>query len=76
MAEHTWQALEQMEQAQRATPFCTCGRPTRVVERDGSVWLECPALGPTSGGLFSRLAALLGPFEHTRSPLVDLVSPA
>jgi hypothetical protein len=64
-----------MERAQRASPFCACGRPTRIVERDGSVWLECPALRPTSGGPFSRLAALLGPFEHTRSALVDLASP-
>lgn len=76
MAEHTWRALEQIERAQRQTPFCACGRPTRVIERDGGLWLECPILEPASGRLLARVASLLGPVEHVRTPIVDALPAA
>ncbi len=72
MAIDTWQALEEIERAQRERPFCACGQPTRPVARDGGVWLECASLQASAGNRLTHLAALRGPFEHTRRPIVDL----
>lgn len=30
-----------VEDAARATPFCTCGSPMTAVDHDGDLWLEC-----------------------------------
>lgn len=76
MAEHTWRALDQAERALRATPYCACGRATHIVERDGALWLECPVLRAEGGSMLGRLSVLIGPVEHTREPIVDLVPQA
>jgi len=76
VTQHTWQALEEIERAQRETPFCGCGQPTRPIVRAGGIWLECASLQASAGGRIRRLVTLLGPIDHTRRPIVDLAPAA
>ena len=43
------EALEVIEQAQSAKPYCRCGRYTRLVDHDGMLWLECFAVEENCG---------------------------
>jgi hypothetical protein len=65
-------ALDVIEQAQRATPFCSCGQPTSPTGRDGNVWLECISLRdePTGGPVARFLRAITEP-AHVREIIID-----
>jgi hypothetical protein len=63
-------ALELIEQAQRDTPFCECGRVTVPVGRPGGVWLECASLGEARSTL-ARVLTLDFVASHTRRRIVN-----
>jgi hypothetical protein len=63
-------ALDRIERAERATPFCECGQPTVPVARDGGVWLECRSLQAAKPGIVGRLAHILTGAGHTRRLVV------
>ncbi len=65
-------ALERIEQAERETRFCDCGRVTVPVGRAGGVWLECPSLGESRSTL-GRILTFDFAASHTRQCIVDLV---
>lgn len=57
--------VERIETAQRAVPVCqACGRPTRVVERDGAIYLLCVSRDPIPSGWRGWLESLAGHYEE------------
>ena len=75
MADQSW-ALEQLERAERDTPTCrACGeRTVPVAHDDGSVWLECAALGQRKPAL-RRLLSLEFIVGHTRQLILEPETP-
>jgi len=71
MSDQTW-AMEQLEDAERETPVCRlCGERTApVAHEDGSVWLECTALGKPKPAL-RRVLSLDFLVGHTRRLIVE-----
>jgi hypothetical protein len=66
--------IDLIDQAQHDVPFCSCGRHTTAVWRDGAVWLECASLGESREGLIRRIVASLAAPMHARMRVVE--SPA
>jgi hypothetical protein len=62
----TTRAVDAVEQAARAHPYCPCGRHATPVWHDGAIWLECSSwLERPAGGLRRVLADLnLGAHLH------------
>ena len=65
-------AIEAIEIAERATPFCVCGEVTSPTGRDGNVWLECISLReePTGGPITRFLRAITEPV-HVHELIID-----
>ena len=63
-------AIDLIERAHDARPFCGCGRPTTTVWRDGIVWLECSWLTEGGEGRVWRVVKALGAHLHER--ILDL----
>lgn len=63
-------AIDLIERAHDARPFCGCGRHTTAVWRDGVVWLECSWLTDAGQGLARRLIRAVGVHLHER--ILDL----
>jgi len=65
-------AVDLIERAQDANPYCACGRHTTPVWRDGAVWLECSSFtAPPEGRLHRLMMAALTP-AHTHEWIVDV----
>ncbi len=64
--------VDMIEQANDAEPYCSCGRHTTPVARDGAVWLECASLAHRPHGRLRRVVAALTAPAHTRTRIVDL----
>ena len=66
-------AIEAIELAERATPFCSCGEPTSPTGRDGNLYLECISLNeqPTGGPVMRLLRAITAP-SHVRELILDV----
>ena len=65
-------AIEAIERAERATPFCSCGEPTAPAGRDGNVYLECISLRdeqPRSP--VARLLRAITEPAHVREIIID-----
>ena len=62
-----------IEQAERQTPFCDCGRPMAATAEDGEIWLRCTAHQDAPAGTFRRFLAALQAASHTRQLLIDRV---
>ena len=66
-------AVDLIEKSVDARPFCSCGRHTTPVWRDGVVWLECSSLGdPREGVIAGFVAAATAP-AHVRTPIIDVL---
>ena len=65
-------AIEAIEIAERATPFCPCGEVTAPEGRDGGVWLECISLReePT-GGVITRILRSITEPAHVQELIID-----
>jgi hypothetical protein len=65
-------AIEAIEIAERATPFCPCGEVTAPEGRGGSVWLECISLReePTGGAITRLLRSITSP-AHLQELIID-----
>jgi hypothetical protein len=70
-------AIEAIEIAERATPFCSCGELTAPAGRDGSVWLECISLReePKGGTITRFLRSIVAPV-HVQELIIDSVDQA
>ena len=66
------QAVDLIERAHDAQPFCGCGRHTTLVDRDGAIWLECSSLEETREGAFARALSVITAGAHTRELVLDL----
>ena len=69
--DHT-RAVDLIEKAVDARPFCSCGRHTTPIWRDGVVWLECSSLGEARDGVVARLVAAATSPAHVRTPIVTV----
>ncbi len=65
-------ALERIEQAERETRLCSCGRTPLAIGRSDGVWLECPSLGEARSTL-SRILTFDFAAGHTRWRIIDSV---
>jgi hypothetical protein len=65
-------AVDLIEKAVDVRPFCSCGRHTMPVWRDGVVWLECSSLGEARKGVVARLVAAATSPAHVRMPVVTV----
>jgi hypothetical protein len=60
-------ALDSIERAASAAPWCWCGEPTMAAFRDGTIWLECRSLEQPR----SRLRRVLTlDFSHLQRPVL------
>ncbi len=66
------QAVDLIERAHDAQPFCRCGRHTTLVDRDGRIWLECSSLEDTREGAMARVLSAITAGAHTRELVLDL----
>ena len=65
-------AMEAIEIAERATPFCPCGEVTSPEGRDGNVWLECISLREEpKGGTITRLLRSIVEPAHLQELIID-----
>ena len=62
-----------IEQAERATPFCDCGRPMAATAENREIWLRCTAHQHAPGGALRRFLATLSSAGHTRELLIERV---
>ena len=65
-------AVDLIEKAVDARPFCSCGRHTTPVWRDGVVWLECSSLSVTRDSVLARFVAVATAPAHVRTPIVSV----
>lgn len=63
-------AVDLIEKAVEARPYCSCGRHTTLLWRDGVVWLECASLGDRRDGVVARFVAAATAPAHIRTPIV------
>jgi len=64
-------AVDLIESAERAAPYCLCGDHMLAVADGNTVWLECSSRTQEKSGLagvFSRITA----FGHTRRMIMEL----
>ncbi len=66
-------AVDLIENAVDARPFCSCGRHTTPVWRDGVVWLECSSLGDPRDGIVARFVAAATSPAHVRTPIIAVL---
>ena len=65
-------AIEAIEIAERATPFCVCGEVTAPAGRDGNVWLECISLREEpKGGTITRILRAITEPVHVHELIID-----
>lgn len=65
-------AVDLIERAHDAQPFCRCGRHTTLVDRAGRIWLECSSLDERSEGAIARVLSAITAGAHTREVVLDL----
>ena len=65
-------AVDLIERAHDAQPFCRCGRHTTMRERAGKIWLECSSLDEPRGGTIARVLSAITAGAHTRELVLDL----
>src|SRR4029078_4581397 len=66
-------AVDLIEKSVDARPFCSCGRHTTPVWRDGVVWLECSSLSDPRDGVVARFLAVATSPTHVRAPIVSIL---
>jgi hypothetical protein len=66
------QAVDIIERAHDAQPFCACGQHTTPVWRDGVVWLECASLSEPAEGRLARFRAAVTAPAHTHERIIEV----
>ncbi len=66
------QAVDLIERAHDAQPFCRCGRHTTMLERAGRIWLACNSFDEPREGTIARVLSLITAGVHTRELVLDL----
>ena len=66
------QAVEIIEQAHDAQPFCRCGRHTTLMDRAGRIWLACSSFEEPREGAIARVLSVITAGAHTRELVLDL----
>ena len=66
------QAVDVIERAHDAQPFCRCGRHTTLVDRAGRIWLECSSLEERPERAIARVLSAITSGAHTRELVLDL----
>ena len=66
-------AVDMIERAERAAPYCLCGGHMIAVADDDQVWLECSSRNQEKTGI-SAIFARLTAFGHTRRMIMELPS--
>jgi hypothetical protein len=65
-------AVDLIESAERATPYCMCGAMTGAVGEPGGIWLECTEVHAPPRGL-RRLVGWIDPHVgHTRRLILEM----
>jgi hypothetical protein len=65
-------AVDLIERAHDAQPFCRCGRHTTLTDRAGRIWLECSSFEETREGAIARIVSAITSGAHTRELILDL----
>jgi hypothetical protein len=65
-------AVDVIERAHDAQPFCRCGRHTTLIDRAGRIWLECSSLEERPERAIARVLASITSGAHTRELVLDL----
>jgi hypothetical protein len=65
-------AVDLIERAHDAQPFCRCGRHTTMLERNGRIWLACSSFDEPREGTIARVLSVLTAGVHTRELVLDL----
>ena len=65
-------AVDLIERAHDAQPFCRCGRHTTMLERAGRIWLACSSFDAPREGTIARVLSVLTAGAHTRELVLDL----
>jgi hypothetical protein len=63
-------AVDLIESAERAAPYCPCGSHMVAVSHDTQVWLECAELSREKQGLSGAIARLTS-WTHARSMIME-----
>lgn len=63
-------AVDLIESAERAAPYCLCGEHMVAVAHDQHIWLECSSRSRSSDGLAGLLARVTS-FTHTRRMIME-----
>ena len=66
------QAVEIIERAHDAQPFCRCGRHTTLMDRSGRIWLACSSFEEPREGAISKVLSAITAGAHTRELVLDL----
>jgi hypothetical protein len=65
-------AIDAIEMAERATPFCICGQVTSAAGHDGNVWLECISFRDVQKtGNVARILRVLTEPAHVHELIID-----
>jgi hypothetical protein len=64
-------AVDLIESAERAAPYCLCGKHMVAVAQDEQIWLECSSRMEEKTGLAGFVARITA-FGHTRRMIMDL----
>lgn len=64
--------VDTIESAHDARPFCSCGRNTTPVWRDGFVWLECASISDTRESRLARILYAVTAPSHTHERIVEV----
>ncbi len=65
-------AVDLIERAHDAQPFCRCGRHTTLIERAGRIWLVCSSFDEPRVGTIARVLSVITAGAHTRELVLDL----
>jgi hypothetical protein len=65
-------AVDLIERAHDAQPFCRCGRHTTMIERAERVWLVCSSFDEPREGKIARVLSAIMASAHTRELVLDL----
>jgi len=65
-------AVDLIERAHDAQPFCRCGRHTTLMERAGRIWLACSSFEEPTEGTIARVISAITAGAHTRQLVLDL----
>ena len=66
------QAVDLIERAHDAQPFCRCGRHTTLMEQAGRIWLACSSFDEAREGTIARVLSVITAGSHTRELVLDL----